>query len=85
VLADLKKFSGKAIAIAGRLDCSWSLADRTCHLAEDRCERSAVVRGSLWPSRILLVDYWKQGMPKPPADKPQIEKADNGGKHHWFA
>jgi hypothetical protein len=75
VLADLKRFSGKPVAIAGRLDCSWSLTDHTCHLAEDKCDRPVVTQGFVWPNKILLMENWEEGMPKPPTESPEIESA----------
>ena len=75
VLADLNRFSGKPVAIAGRLDCSWSLTDHTCHLAEDKCDRPVVTQGFVWPNKILLMEDWEEGMPKPPTESPEIESA----------
>jgi hypothetical protein len=75
VLADLKRFSGKPVAIAGRLDCSWSLTDHTCHLAEDKCDRPVVTQGFVWPNKITLMENWEEGTPKPPTESPEIESA----------
>ena len=75
VLADLDRFSGRPIAIVGRLDCSWSLTDHTCHLAEHKCERPVATQGFVWPNKILLMEDWEEGMPKPPTENPEIESA----------
>jgi hypothetical protein len=57
VLANAKAFSGKPVAIVGRLECHWSLIDHTCYLAEGRCERPVTTEGYVWPNKILLAGY----------------------------
>ena len=74
VLGDMPQYSGKDVAILGRLDCSISLIDRTCFLAQDQCERPITTEGHVWPSKILVADYWEEGMPKPPSGNPQIDE-----------
>src|ERR1035438_9802027 len=69
VLANLKKFNRKPVATVRRLDCSWSLTDHTCHLAQDGCEHPVRTEAYVWPNRIMLADYWEEGMPKPPSDR----------------
>jgi hypothetical protein len=74
VLGDLPKYSGKDFAIMGRVDCGSSFIDRTFFLAEDQCERPVTTDGYSWPTKIMIVDYWDEGMPKPPSAKPHIDE-----------
>jgi hypothetical protein len=74
VLSDLPKYSGKDVAILGRLDCDIGLIDRTCFLAQDQCERPITTEGYDWPTKLLVGDYWEEGMPKPPSGNPQIDE-----------
>ncbi len=74
-LADPKKFSGKPIAIVGRIECGASLVDHVCFLAESRCEQPVRTDGHAWPNKVLIVDYWEEGMPKPPSTMPEIDHA----------
>jgi hypothetical protein len=75
VLADLRRFGGKAIMVVGRLDRRVSLADSTCYLAEDRCERQVTIEGNMWPNKILVWGEWEKGMPRPPRANPQMDYA----------
>jgi hypothetical protein len=74
-LADPKKLSGKPIAIVGRIDCGASLIDHVCFLAEDRCEQPVRTEGYTWPNKVLIMNYWEEGMPKPPSTIPEIDQA----------
>ncbi len=74
-LANLKRFSGKPIAVVGRLDRHASLVDSTSYLAEDKCERPVTVEGNTWPNKILVWGAWEKGMPRPPKDNPAIDYA----------
>jgi hypothetical protein len=74
VLGDLPKYSGKNVAILGRLDCDIGLIDRTCFLAQDQCERPITTEGYVWPTKVMIADYWEEGMPKPPSRNPQIDE-----------
>jgi hypothetical protein len=66
-LADRNKFNGKPVAIVGRVDCRRSIIDQVCFLAEDRCEQPVTADGYAWPNKVLIVDYWEEGMPRPPS------------------
>jgi hypothetical protein len=74
-LADHKKFSGKPIAIVGRIECGASLIDHVCFLVEDRCDQPNRTDGHAWPNKVLIVNYWEEGMPKPPSTIPEIDQA----------
>jgi hypothetical protein len=74
VLGDLPKFSGKGLAILGRLDCQSSLIDRTCFLAQDHCERPITTEAFVWPTNIWIAEYWDEGIPKPPSANPLIDE-----------
>jgi hypothetical protein len=73
-LAHRKRFSGKPIAIIGRIDCGSSLIGHICFLAEDRCEQPVRSDGYTWLNEVMIIDYWEQGMPKPPAIMPEIDQ-----------
>lgn len=73
-LANRKKFSGKPLAIVGRMDCGISLVDHVCFLAQDHCEQPVTTDGYAWPNKVLIVDYSEEGMPKPPATTPEIDQ-----------
>ncbi len=74
-LADPKKFSGKPVAIVGRIECGASLIDHVCFLDEDRCEKPVITDGYTWPNKVLIIDYWEKGMPKPPSRRPAIDQS----------
>jgi hypothetical protein len=74
-LADPKKFSGKPVAIVGRIECGASLIDHVCFLAEDRCDQPVTTDGYPWPNKVLIVNYWEEGMPKPPSTMPEVDQA----------
>jgi Carboxypeptidase regulatory-like domain len=74
-LADSKKFSGEPIAIVGRIECGASLIDRVCFLTEGRCKQPVKTDGYAWPNKVLIVNYWEEGMPKPPSTVPEIDHA----------
>lgn len=54
VLANLKKFSGKPVAIVGRLDCTYNVIDTHCYLVEGRCNHPFLSHGEAWPNKIWL-------------------------------
>jgi len=73
--ANLKRFSGKLIAVVGRLDRDASLVDSTSYLAQDKCERPVTLEGKEWPNKILVWGEWEKGMPRPPRDNLEIDYA----------
>jgi hypothetical protein len=73
-LANRENLSGKPVAIVGRIDCSRSLIDEVCFLAEDRCQQPVTTDGYAWPNKVLIIDYWEEGMPKPPATSPPVDQ-----------
>jgi hypothetical protein len=72
-IANRKKFSGKPIAIVGRIECGSSLIDHVCFLAEERCQQRFDTDGFTSPNKVLIVNYWEEGMPKPPAITPETD------------
>src|SRR5205085_626494 len=72
-LARFNEFNGKPIAIVGRIECGTSRIDHICFLVEDRCERPVRTDGYVWPNKLLIIDYWDEGMPKPPSTAPAID------------
>lgn len=74
-LADPKKFSYRPVAIVGRIECGASLIDVVCFLVEDRCEQPVRTDGYAWPNKVRIVNYWEEGMPKPPSTMPEIDQA----------
>ena len=74
-LAGRKKLGNKPVAIVGRIDCGISLIDRVCFLTEERCEQPVVTGGHAWPNKVVIVDYWEEGMPKLPPVAPEIDQS----------
>lgn len=75
VLANLKEYNGKTVAVVGRLDEVNGLFDGRAFLAEDRCEHPLVTEGYVWPNRILIWRYWEEPLPKPPNDNPEVDRS----------
>lgn len=73
VLGDLPKYSGKDVAIVGRLDCDIGLIDRTCFLTQDQCDQSIMTEAFVWPTKVWIVEYWDETIPMPPLGNPQID------------
>ena len=47
-------YNKRDVIAIGRLDCSSSLVDTVCFLAEDECDRPIVTNNHRWPTKTLL-------------------------------
>lgn len=75
VFGDVTRHAGTAVAVAGRLERSASLTDRYEFLSQDRCEHPVVTNGHVWSNKIGIWAAWEEGMPKPPVDRPKLERS----------
>jgi len=76
VFADVDHYAGNAIAIIGRMESSVSLIDHYEFLSQDHCKRRIVAHGHVWPGKIQVWTFsMEEGMPKPPTDKPTLDRA----------
>jgi hypothetical protein len=73
-LASREQFTGKQVAIVGRIECESDREDHVCLLAEDLCEHPITTDGYAWPNRVLVVDYWENGLPRPSSVRPEIDQ-----------
>ena len=75
VLGDVDHYAGNAIAIVGRMESSVGLIDHYEFLSQDPCERPVITHGHIWPNKIQIWTFSEEGMPKPPTDKPTLDRA----------
>lgn len=54
IIAAPDEYSGKTVALLGRADCSSSVNDTSCFLAEDQCPHPLVTHGHRWPAKIWI-------------------------------
>jgi hypothetical protein len=62
------------------MERSVSLVDRNEWLSQDRCEHPIANNGHIWPNKIQILDYWEEGMPKPPRDRWRLDRASVAAK-----
>jgi hypothetical protein len=75
VLGDVKRYADTAVAVVGRMERSVSLADHYEFLSEDRCDHPVITHGHVWSDKIGILADWEEGMPKPPIDRPKLERS----------
>jgi hypothetical protein len=76
VLGDVDKYADHPLAVVGRMERSVSLTDHYELLAEDRCEHPVTTEGHVWLNKVQIWAGWEKGMPKPPTDRPLLDRAD---------
>src|SRR5579859_1510550 len=74
VLGNPAKYAHKSVAVVGRLESSVSLVDHYNYLSQDQCEHPVVTHGHVWSNRIQIETVWERGMPKPPQDRPRLDR-----------
>lgn len=75
VLSDVNRYVGTAVAIVGRMERSVSLIDHSEVLSQDHCEHQVITHGHTWANKIQVWTDREEGMPKPPGDRPKLERA----------
>ena len=75
VLGNVTRYADTAVAIVGRMERSVSLTDHYDFLSQDRCEHPVITHGHVWPNKIQIWVAWEAGMPKPPSDRPKLERS----------
>ena len=74
VLGDVNRYANTAVAVVGRMERSVSLIDHYEFLSQDRCEHPVVTHGHVWSDKIQIWVNWEEGMPKPPSDRPKLQR-----------
>jgi len=75
VLGDVSHHSDAAVAVVGRMERSVSLTDHYEFISQDRCERPVITHGHVWSNKIQILTDREAGMPKPPREKPGLERS----------
>ena len=75
VLGNVTHYADTAVAVVGRMERSASLTDHYEFLSQDRCEHPVITHGHTWSDKIQVWAAWEAGMPKPPSDRPKLERS----------
>jgi hypothetical protein len=75
VLGDVTHYADTAVAVVGRMEPSVSLIDHYEFLSQDGCEHPVITHGHVWSGKIQIWAGWEAGMPKPPSDRPKLERS----------
>ncbi len=76
VLGDLNQYADSVVAVVGRMESSVGIEDHYEFLAQDRCEHPVKTWGHVWSNKIQIWADWEEGMPKPPSNRPALQRAD---------
>jgi hypothetical protein len=74
VLGDARLYADTAVAVVGRMERSVSLIDHYEFLSQDQCEYPVITHGYTWSDQIQVWSDWEAWMPKPPSDRPKLER-----------
>ena len=74
VLGNVNRYADTVVAVIGRWEPSISLTDHYDFLSQDRCEHPVVTHGHIWSDKIHVWSAWESGMPKPPSERPRLER-----------
>ena len=74
VLGNVAHYADTGVAVVGRMESIVGLIDRSEFLSQDRCERPVITHGHVWSDKIRVWAAWEVGMPKPPSDRPKLER-----------
>ncbi len=74
VLGGLNRYADTAVAVVGRMERSVSLMDHYEFLSQDGCEHPVVTHGHVWSNKIQIWANWEEGLPRPPSDKPKLQR-----------
>jgi hypothetical protein len=75
VLGDLTRYVDRAVVVVGRMERSVSPTDHYEFLSQDRCEHPLITHRHVWSDKIQIWAAWEEGMPKPPSDRPKLERS----------
>jgi hypothetical protein len=75
VLGNVTQYADTAVAVVGRMERSVSLTDHYEFLSQDRCQHPVITHGHVWSDKIQIWTAWEAGMPKPPSDRPKLERS----------
>jgi len=75
VVGNVPLYADTAVAVVGRLERTVSLTDQSEFLSQDRCEHPVITHGHTWSDKIQIWAAWEEGMPKPPSDRPKLERS----------
>jgi hypothetical protein len=75
VLGDVNRFADTAVVVVGRMERSVSLIDHYEFLSQDGCGHPINAQGAPWSQKIEIWTTWEEGMPKPPSDRPKLNRA----------
>ena len=75
VLGNVNRYADTAVAVVGRMERSVGLIDHYEFLSQDRCENPVITHGHTWSNKIQIWMLSEEGMPKPPSDRPKLERA----------
>ena len=75
VLGNVPLYADTAVAVVGRLERTVSLTDHSEFLSQDRCEHPVITHGHTWSDKIQIWAAWEEGVPKPPSDRPKLERS----------
>jgi hypothetical protein len=75
VLGNVPRYANTVVAVVGRMERSVSLTDHYEFLSQDRCEHPVITHGHAWSDKIQVWAAWEEGMPKPPSDRPKLERS----------
>jgi hypothetical protein len=74
VLADVSRYTDRAVSVVGRMERSVSLIDHYEFLSQDGCEHPTNGLSGPWSQKIEIWTGWEEGMPKPPSDRPRLTR-----------
>ncbi len=75
ILGDLAHYANAAVAVVGRMERGVSLTDHYEFISQDRCKHPVVTHGHVWADKIQIWAAWEAGMPKPPSERPKLERS----------
>ena len=75
VLGHWSRYASSSIAVVGRIERAVSLIDQYEYLSQDKCEHPVVIHGHVWLNKIQIWTAWEDGMPKPPSNRPGLNRS----------
>jgi len=75
VLGNVALYADTGVAVVGQMERTVGLIDHSEFLSQDRCEHSLITHGHVWSDKIQIWTAWEAGMPKPPSDRPKLDRS----------
>jgi hypothetical protein len=75
VFSELKRLGNSTVALVGRMEMIGGLIDHYEFVSQEHCDKPLVTQGSVWPTKVLILPYWEEGMPKHPTDESELDRA----------